>query len=175
MGRQVEEGRVRMDINMGNVYYNGSNPNTHLVLPTTTDTNIGSSYPYDKSFSIDGTFRKDTISVKDINRAIDKTLKTVGDAIMYGANAEYAIYDEYGLYVATRRARLLPAIEKVIFNPPATIVIWKDGVKTIVKCGEGEEFNEETGLAMAIARRYSGSRSSFLKTVREAKRPAEKE
>lgn len=164
-----------MDITMGNVYYNGSNPDTHLALPnTTTTTNIGS-YPYDKSFSIDGPFRKDAISVKDINRAIDKTLKTVGNAIRYGANAEYGIYDEYSLYVATRCARLLPAIEKVIFNPPATVVIWEDGTKTVVKCGEGEEFNEETGLAMAIARRYSGNRSRFLKTVREAKRPAEKE
>lgn len=33
-------------------------------------------------------------------------------------------------------------IDKVIFNPPATIVFWKDGTKTVVKCKEGEEFSE---------------------------------
>lgn len=43
-------------------------------------------------------------------------------------------------------------IEKVIFNPPATIVIWIDGTKTIVKCN-GEKFDQEKGLAMAISKR----------------------
>ena len=43
-------------------------------------------------------------------------------------------------------------IEKVIFNPPATIVIWKDGTKTVVKCN-GEKFDQEKGLAMAISKR----------------------
>ena len=45
-------------------------------------------------------------------------------------------------------------IEKVIFNDPATIVFWKDGTKTIVKCQEGAEFDPEKGLAMAISRHY---------------------
>ena len=44
-------------------------------------------------------------------------------------------------------------IEKVIFNPPATIVFWKDGSKTVVKA-QGDVFNPETGLAMAISRHY---------------------
>jgi len=45
-------------------------------------------------------------------------------------------------------------IEKVIFNDPATIVFWKDGTKTIVKCQEGAKFDPEKGLAMAISRHY---------------------
>lgn len=45
-------------------------------------------------------------------------------------------------------------IKKVIFNDPATIVFWKDGTKTIVKCQEGAEFDPEKGLAMAISRHY---------------------
>ena len=31
----------------------------------------------------------------------------------------------------------LPEIKNVIFNEPATIIIWKDGTKTVVKCQEG--------------------------------------
>ena len=45
-------------------------------------------------------------------------------------------------------------IKKVIFNDPATIVFWKDGTKTIVKCREDAEFDPEKGLAMAISRHY---------------------
>lgn len=45
-------------------------------------------------------------------------------------------------------------IEKVIFNGPATIVYWKDGCKTIVKCQEGAVNDHEKGLAMAVARHY---------------------
>ena len=47
----------------------------------------------------------------------------------------------------------MPKIEKVIFNPPATIVLWKDGSKTVVKCQDGDEFDWEKGLAMAYVKR----------------------
>lgn len=45
-------------------------------------------------------------------------------------------------------------IKQVIFNGPATIVYWKDGCKTIVKCQEGAVNDHEKGLAMAVARHY---------------------
>lgn len=38
-------------------------------------------------------------------------------------------------------------IKKVIFNRPATIVIYNDDTKMVVKCND-EEFDEEKGLAM---------------------------
>lgn len=44
-------------------------------------------------------------------------------------------------------------IKKVIFNPPATIVFWENGSKTVVKA-QGEAFDPEKGLAMAISRHY---------------------
>lgn len=47
-------------------------------------------------------------------------------------------------------------IEKVIFNDPATIIYWNDGTKTVVKC-EGEEFDPEKGMAMAIAKKFLGT------------------
>lgn len=45
-------------------------------------------------------------------------------------------------------------IKQVIFNGPATIVYWKDGCKTVVKCQEGTTNDPEKGLAMAVARHY---------------------
>ena len=47
----------------------------------------------------------------------------------------------------------IPEIKNVIFNDPATIVFWKDGTKTVVKCQDGDEFDPEKGLAMAIAKK----------------------
>ncbi len=45
-------------------------------------------------------------------------------------------------------------IKQVIFNGPATIIYWKDGCKTIVKCQEGAVNDPEKGFAMAVARHY---------------------
>ena len=42
--------------------------------------------------------------------------------------------------------------ERVIFQPPATIVYWPDGDKTVVRC-ENDEFSEEFGYAMACMRK----------------------
>lgn len=50
-------------------------------------------------------------------------------------------------------------IEKVTFNDPATVVFWKDGEKTVSKAKNGDKFNKETGLAMAIVRRLCGNRN----------------
>lgn len=59
----------------------------------------------------------------------------------------------------------MPEIEKVIFNDPATIVLWSDGTKTVVKTHD-EPYSKEHGLAMCIARRYfSDNRSKFKKAV----------
>lgn len=52
-------------------------------------------------------------------------------------------------------------ISKVIFNNPATIVIWADGTKTVVKCQEGDVYSKETGLALCIAKKALGNRGNF--------------
>lgn len=52
-------------------------------------------------------------------------------------------------------------IEKVIFNNPATIIIWKDGTKTVVKCSENEVFDTEKGIAMAIAKKALGNHGNY--------------
>lgn len=54
-----------------------------------------------------------------------------------------------------------PGIKQVIFNNPATIVIWKDGTKTVVKAQPGETFDEEKGLALAISKRVLGNRGNY--------------
>lgn len=60
--------------------------------------------------------------------------------------------------------------KKVIFNPPATIVIWEDGTKTIVKCMEGDGYDAEKGLALCYMKKactYYGF--SYQKELKQAK------
>lgn len=52
------------------------------------------------------------------------------------------------------KAHDIPDIKKIIFNDPATIVYWVDGSKTVVKTADGEKFNKEIGLAMAISKKF---------------------
>ena len=60
-----------------------------------------------------------------------------------------------------RNKAYIPAIKKVIFNNPATIVIWNDGTKTTVKCSERDEYSEEVGLAMCISKKALGNKGNF--------------
>ena len=58
-------------------------------------------------------------------------------------------------------------IKNVIFNDPATIVFWDDGTKTVVKCQDGDEFDPEKGLAMAIAKKAYGNKGSYCNKLKK--------
>lgn len=60
-----------------------------------------------------------------------------------------------------------PEIKKVIFNDPATIVLWSDDTKTVVKCGENDQFDPEKGLAMAITKKALGNMGHYFETVKK--------
>ena len=57
------------------------------------------------------------------------------------------------------------SIKNAIFAPPATIVYWSDGSKTVVKCSEKDVFDPEKGLAMAIAKRCGGNKGNYYKEI----------
>lgn len=49
-------------------------------------------------------------------------------------------------------------IDRVIFNDPATIVFWKDGTKTVVKCHPEDTFDEEIGFMCCYLKRILSSK-----------------
>lgn len=57
--------------------------------------------------------------------------------------------------------RIENRIKKVIFNDPATIVFWRDGTKTVVKCQENDKYDKMTGLAMAISKKAFGNKGRY--------------
>lgn len=67
----------------------------------------------------------------------------------------------------TTNTTKLPEIKDVIFNEPATIIIWKDGTKTVVKCQEGEDYDPEKGLAMAISKKALGNKGNYCEVFKK--------
>ena len=53
----------------------------------------------------------------------------------------------YGANKLKEKEQDMFAIKKVIFNDPATIILWLDGTKTVVKVID-EKFDPEKGLAV---------------------------
>lgn len=67
------------------------------------------------------------------------------------------------------------SIRKVIFNDPATIVLWSDGSKTVVKCGPEDSYDMEKGLAMAIVKKMAGNDNRFHKVFKQYPKKKKKE
>lgn len=65
-------------------------------------------------------------------------------------------YDERGLVDASSKN----GIKKIILNDPATIILWADGSKTVVKA-HNEDFDAEKGIAMCFMKRACGNKGSF--------------
>ena len=70
-------------------------------------------------------------------------------------------------YIPEMSSSYIPEIKNVIFNDPATIVFWEDGTKTVVKCQDGDEFDPEKGLSMAIVKKAYGNKGSYCNKLKK--------
>lgn len=96
--------------------------------------------------------------IMDILRAIEKTSATPRDVFSY---AEADVLATEALY----KYREFSIVD-VIFNDPATIIIWADGTKTVVKA-ENEKFDPEKGLAMAISKKVLGNKYDYYEVFKK--------
>jgi len=90
---------------------------------------------------------------KKVDNSIDKLTKAVLNSC-YGMKAKAITIDKNTF--EPNKVEL--GIKKVIFNDPATVVIWGDGNKTVVKCSEYDSYDPEKGLAMAICKKVLGEK-----------------
>ena len=100
-------------------------------------------------------------------------------AVMRDIVKQYMDNDIQGVQAATIRYQvcnghyirplktLVPAIKNVIFNDPATIVFWVDGTKTVVKAQDGDIFDPEKGLAMAISKKALGNEGNYCNELKK--------
>lgn len=58
--------------------------------------------------------------------------------------------------------------DNIIINPPATIVKWADGTKTVVKCQNDEEYDAEKGIALCFMKKMCGNKSSYNEIIKTA-------
>ena len=88
---------------------------------------------------------------------------------------EREVYNAGALRVITS-AKLLDGtarpddgVEKFIFNEEegVTVVIWKDGTKTIIRCQEGDTFDKEKAIALCYMKKALGNRGSFNETLKK--------
>lgn len=83
------------------------------------------------------------------------------------------IFLDYAQYMLAGGIDLAKDDYKVIFNPPATI-LWKNGKKYVSKAHD-EEFDEEKGLLMCLAKANGISHLELKRMIKNAKRPEKKE
>lgn len=99
------------------------------------------------------------LSYKDYSRYYRADHDAELDRIFY-----HILNSRYGIRTATMND--IPEIKNVIFNPPATIVFWQDGTKTVVKA-TNEVYDPEKGLAMAIAKRALGNQGNYYNIIKK--------
>lgn len=81
-------------------------------------------------------------------------------------NLLHQYYMDYSHLSTKKTTFYMPKIKKVIFNDPATIVLWSDNTKTVVKA-ENEAFDKEKGLAMAISKKALGNQGNYFEEFKK--------
>lgn len=76
------------------------------------------------------------------------------------ANSHYGINPIHKDHNSIKKI-YLSTITKIVFNDPATIVFWRDGSKTVVKCNPEDTFDPEKGLAMACMKKLFGNKGYY--------------
>lgn len=79
-------------------------------------------------------------------------------------------YESYELFPVIpdclKVAMQIPFVENVIINPPATIVFWNDGTKTVCKCSKVDTFDAEKGIAMCFMKKIFGNPSQVRRFMK---------
>ena len=65
------------------------------------------------------------------------------------------------------KPRLDLGIKNVIFNDPATIILWNDGTKTVVKAQGDDVYDPEKGLTMAIVKKLLGNQGNYYNYLKK--------
>ena len=58
--------------------------------------------------------------------------------------------------------------KKIIVNCPATIIVWNDGTKTIVKCNKDDDYDLTTGILLCFMKKLFGNNNNYHKILYDA-------
>ena len=111
---------------------------------------------------------------KELAKFVDQYAKTHGvtfQEAVYALNDVRPIWTDDGLFEDEKEPSkfLIPKIKKVLYNEPAVIVFWEDDTKTVVRAQDGEPYDKEKGLAMAISKKALGNDRDYYETFIRSK------
>ena len=58
-------------------------------------------------------------------------------------------------------------IKDVIFSDRVTVILWKDGTKTMVRAGKHEDYDPEKGFAMAVCKKMFGNEGNYYEVFKK--------
>ena len=67
-------------------------------------------------------------------------------------------------YENKKYINLLQGIKKVIYNKPATIILWKDNTKTISICDKEDYYDKVTVFSICVVKKFIGN-SKFREII----------
>lgn len=110
-----------------------------------------------------------SVNVNDLEQDINNRMngKEEEKENMDRSSMYFSKYREAFYNIKAEHTYHIPEIKNVIFNPPATIVFWNDGTKTVVKCQNHEEFDHEKGLAMAFFKKMHGNKGHYFEEIKK--------
>lgn len=126
---------------------------TESFIPAATVKFIDRSRNIDKYFKVDFLEQHPVAAADIIIREMDKILAN---------KAKKELNSRYGV----DKIRVL-SIKQVIFHDPATIIYWTDGTRTVVKCQDGDIYDPEKGLAMAISKKALGNNGNYCNVFKQ--------
>lgn len=141
-------------------------PNTKLIDPKLyfQDTTTGEMKPYEGIKSITPAYPNGYFDT-DMAMTREEMMKATERYCLNDVAVTEKLFKEEKIM---RFETCKPTIKNVIFNDPATIVMWSDGTKTVVKCGENDSFDPEKGIAMCCMKKLLGTNktgSNYLDKV----------
>lgn len=108
-------------------------------------------------------YKSDTLINPALAMDIDKEMKMLAKVDLNSLKVD--LNSLFGVKSVERKTDM--RIKKVYFNDPATVVLWEDGTKTIVKAGKGDIYDPEKGLAMAIAKKALGNQGNYYEVFKK--------
>lgn len=96
-----------------------------------------------------------------VDSDIDSVCIECTDPLIYADDPIYVPF--YGVFENITYPIIMP--KKIIFNGPATIVIWNDGTKTVVKQSNLDNYDYEKGFAMCVVKKMFGDKYNAVRKM----------
>ena len=71
-------------------------------------------------------------------------------------------YDDT-IFISKSKPNVIP--KRIIFNGPATIVMWDDGTTTVVKQSNLDDYDYEKGFAMCVVKKVFGDQYAYIRKM----------